>query len=98
LGTPSPIRENIDKQIEELLQYKQHMKDAIPKAITNRFPDLPDSHNAVLNFNFLYSHEINDRIERIKDMLINSIVISQQGNWILITQVEVYLNQRRSNT
>lgn len=37
------------------------------------------------------------RIDEVKDLLIHSIIISQQNNWILITQMEISYHDRSIN-
>lgn len=40
------------------------------------------------------SENINVTIEKLKNLLVGSIALSQQRNWVLITQLEVYFKDR----
>lgn len=68
----------------------------IPSIIIKRVPAWPNTYQAIMNFNPLYDglvinrNNITASINTLNDSLLNSIVISQQSNWIFITQIEFY--------
>jgi hypothetical protein len=98
-----------DKQMKALLLFKSRMKyarispeDFIPAEIFQKFPQLRTQYRAVINttpfdkdmMNSTSTATVEAAVKRFKDLLIHSIVQSQQNNWIFITQVEAYYHEK----
>jgi rare lipoprotein A (peptidoglycan hydrolase) len=95
--------------MEALLLFKSRMKygsispeDFIPAEIFQKFPQLRTQYRAVINttpfdedmMNSTSTATVEAAVKRFKDLLIHSIVRSQQNNWIFITQVETYYHEK----
>lgn len=76
-------------------------QDFIPNAVFQKFPQLRTEYKAIINSNPLSQDLISSNhatvqsaIEELKDLLVHSFVVSQQNNWIFITQVEAYYHDK----
>lgn len=104
------MRAIFEEQMEALLLYKYRMKyggsapqDFIPKALFSKFPHLQQGYNtADINLGNVLQQGLQNSdkgaietiINQLKGLIIHSFVISQQNNWIFITQVEAYFHDK----
>lgn len=92
----------IDQKIKDLLLFKKRLEDAtiasskfLPKNLFQKYQQLPQHYKVINDSEPFQDTENNDKIiEQFVSLLIHSIIITQQNNWILITQIEVYVKDK----
>lgn len=107
IRTPSPVKNLFDEQLEALLTFKSRMKAAVvapneflPTVIFEKFSDLSTNYKAIINSdpfpkNFIINqHTIKNAIEELRKLFIHCFVVTQENNWVFITQVEIYYKDR----
>lgn len=70
-------------------------EDFIPTGIFKFYTQIRSDYRLVARIDYLddlmiFSESINAAINKMKDLLINSSVVSHEGNWLIITQVEAH--------
>ncbi|KAG1633289.1 hypothetical protein G6F44_010446 [Rhizopus delemar] len=107
LRSPSPVRNFFDQELQSLLLYKNRLKYAVfspkgflPNIIFEKFPQLFQEYQVIIDYQPFDKHmminkqTIDVAIEKLKALLIHSFIVSQQNNWIFITQVEIYYKDK----
>ncbi|KAG2237063.1 hypothetical protein BDF21DRAFT_458294 [Thamnidium elegans] len=107
-GTPPFISEWYEKQLEALTVYKNRSKYAlnytqefIPNEILQNFPRLRTTQYRTVIYETPFGKDTTNNtniltdVERLKDLLMHSIIQSQQYNWILITEVRVVYRKNK---
>lgn len=88
-----------DEQIEKL----QSPSDFIPNQTIDIFSETRVRYRLVSNIEYLAGQtfpppQTNDAaVNDIQDLLINSVIMSYEGNWMLITQVEAYYHEKKTD-
>jgi hypothetical protein len=75
-------------------------KDFLPNIIFEKFPQLSQEYQVIIDYQpfdknmVINKQTIDVAIEKLKAFLIHSFIVSQQNNWIFITQVEIYYKDK----
>lgn len=99
--TPSPVSSMFDDQLKKLQLLKSRMKyassspeDFISAEVFRLFPEVSGEYRLVTDLQLLDGNitleSIDSAINSIKDLLVNAIILSYEGNWVLVSQVEGY--------
>lgn len=75
-------------------------EEIIPTGIFNFYPQICSDYRLVARIDYLddlmiFSESINATINKMKDLLIHSFVVSHEGNWLYVTQVEAYYHEEK---
>ncbi|GAA5796913.1 hypothetical protein HPULCUR_002291 [Helicostylum pulchrum] len=111
IRTPSPVIRKLDKHWEEYILYRSRLKFAavspsnfLPTDLFNKFPTLKDVHyEASIDVRALANFDLNDNqtnvieqaTSRLREILIHSVVTTQDNNWIFISQAEIYYHDKK---
>lgn len=101
----------MDKHWEEYILYRSRLKFAavspsnfLPTDLFNKFPTLKDVHyEASIDVRALANFDLNDNqtnvieqaTSRLREILIHSVVTTQDNNWIFISQAEIYYHDKK---
>ncbi|GAA5815958.1 hypothetical protein MFLAVUS_009477 [Mucor flavus] len=106
---PSPIVGSLIDEVESFNLFKSRLKyscaspaDFIPSIISQKFPEIRTDYKTIVDMvlfvkdleKAIATSTVEDAIKKCSELLIHSIVRSQEGNWVFVTQIEAYYHRK----